>query len=89
MSNKLETDEHMTMREQLKDVPWWAKFLTYAGCLKPIPKYIRDHKTGKWMYGEKIRILHPFMWIYLIIFLFIHGFNRDSFSEIKGASVWW
>lgn len=79
--------EHITVKEQLKQAPLLAKFGYYTGMLKLIPKEFE--LGGEWRYGSRIRRLHPFSLVYLLIVMLIQGFNSDTIESLKKETVWW
>lgn len=76
---------HETKKEWFKNAYPLGKILY---CLGGIRLYKKGASSNKWHYGAKFRLVNPVTWIFLIFALFVGGFNKETYKELKDDTVW-
>lgn len=79
--------EHESKSECVKNLLIVGKILYWSGALKLTPNY--STYRNKKRFGTKIRLIHPFSWLMILLTLTLNGFNKQNFKDIKKEIVRW
>jgi peptidoglycan/LPS O-acetylase OafA/YrhL len=77
---------HQTKKEWLNERNILGKILYWLGVIRLVEKDAAFN--NKYLYGSRLRRIHPITWICFIGTLIMYGINTETIHQFKKDSVW-